>query len=62
MEGAVLPRSRRDSGAKPWLQHSLLVTHPRDTRGGEAAGDHAKATGPSTQFMALREKQQPVWE
>lgn len=55
-EGAAPPRSCRGPGAKPWLQRSLLVTHPRDTRGGEAAGDHARAAVPGAQFMALGEK------
>ena len=55
-EGAVPPRSCWGSGAKPWLWRSLLVTHPRDTRGGEAAGDCARAAGPGAQFMAPGEK------
>lgn len=51
------------SGAKPWLRRSLLVTHPRDTRGGEAVDDRARATAPGVQFMVPGgEKKQPVWE
>lgn len=52
----MLPCSPRGSGAKPWLRRSLLVTHPRDTRSGEAAGDRARAAGPGAQFMAPEEK------
>lgn len=56
MEGAVLSRLCWGSGVKPWLRRSLLVTHPGDTRGGEAAGDRARAASPSVQFMAPGEK------
>lgn len=42
---------RWGSGAKPWLRRSLLVTHPRDARGGEAADNRARATAPGVQFM-----------